>query len=159
MSKSNAPHIPKHLRFFWEFLEHFKFFDFDQANARKNNYSETPKPPRLAPNWLSSTELAINAEILEILSPNFQYLYFQKPTLPPFVFGRVSWTDSHLNNLQGKVPIRKFALIDGTEWHSIHVLLPPPFSHQPCGVEGDLVSKTGCLINSLNFSLPIILLV
>ena len=74
-------HISKNIPdFFWEFLEHFKFFDFDQAIARKNNYSETPKPPRLTPNWLSSTKLAITSEILGILVPN---LYLQKPTLPP----------------------------------------------------------------------------
>ena len=78
MSKTNATHIQKHPRFFWEFLEHFKFFDFDQAIARKNNYSETPKPPRLIQNWLSSTKLAITSEILGILRPNFLHLYFLK---------------------------------------------------------------------------------
>ena len=115
MSKSNATHVQKHPRFFWEFLEHFKFFDFDQAIARKNNDSETPKAPRLTQNWLSSTKLAITSEILGILSPNFHHLYLQKPALPPFHFWRSKLNRLKLEQLTGMVPFRKFVLIWGTE--------------------------------------------
>ena len=130
MSKTNATHIQKHPRFFWEFLEHFKFFDFDQAITRKNNYSETPKAPRLTQNWLSSTKLAITSEILGILSPKFLHLYLQKPTLPPCFFWRSKLNRLKLEQLTGST----FQAVcpDLGYWvMSFHSFLLPPFSHSP----------------------------
>ena len=132
MSKTNASHVQKHPRFFWEFLEHFKFFDFDQAIARENNYSETPKAPRLTQNWLSSTKLAITSEILGILSPKFLHLYLQKPTLPPCIFWRSKLNRLKLEQLTGST-FQEFVLIWGTEWLVFTPSFFPPFlTHQPC---------------------------
>ena len=127
MSKSNAPHVQKHPRFFWEFLEHFEFFDPDQAIARKNNYSETPKPPRLTQNWLSSTKLAITSEILGIFKPNIP-LYFKNPPSHP-LFWRSKLNRLILEQLTEWLTTRSlswFMVLSDNSFHSF--LLPPLFS-------------------------------